>query len=98
MGDTSVELDYRAEAGAHRFLLRQQRGRVPLNLVFAPEVPWPEVDSGADGLRPAGAATRVRLNGDTADAEVTAAGPRVRVRLQVPLDRETEITVEGDGS
>lgn len=90
LGDAAVALDYRGGPTAHRFLLRQDRGRVPLNLVFAPEVPWP---GGEPPGGPGQGRTGVRLNGEEADAEVTAAGPRVRVRLQVPLDRETEIEV-----
>ena len=95
VGDASVDVDYRGTATAHRFSLRQNRGRVPLNLVFAPEVPWPEAEAGPlpgkDG--PGTGDVRVKLNGTSANAEVAAAGPRVRIRMQVPLDRETEIEV-----
>lgn len=99
MGDTAMALDYRAESGHHRFRLRQTRGRVPLNLVFEPEVPWPDSAGAAQEGRPLprGLRLRVRLNDQTTDAETMAAGPRVRVRMQVPLDRETEIVVDGGG-
>lgn len=81
VGDARVALAYSRDGDGHTFRIRQVGGRVPLTLVFEPEVP---------------VAGPVRTFVEAAPAEVgrEPAGERVRVRLQLPLDRDREVRVE----
>ena len=83
VGGARVELSYARGGDGHTFGIRQVGGRVPLTLVFEPEVP-------------SGGPTRVFVDGAPADVGTEPVGDRVRVGLQLPLDREREVRVEPD--
>ncbi|MBW3534755.1 MAG: hypothetical protein KY453_05980, partial [Gemmatimonadetes bacterium] len=83
VADARVTLRYSRRDDGHTFGIRQIGGRVPLTLVFEPEIP---------SDRP----MRVRVDGAPADVGTEPAGERVRVRLQLPLDRDREVCVEPD--
>jgi hypothetical protein len=82
VGDASVSLDCRREKGACTFVLRQDGGRVPLNLVFRPRVPFRKVDE-------------VLVEGRGADVEIVEEEAGLEVRCQFPLDPERRMTVVG---
>lgn len=85
MGDVRVTLGYRRDGRAHTFTLRQTRGSVPANLVFEPLVP--EADLGS-----------VRVDGQPAELEVIRRRGWVGTRLQLPLDPERRVVLEGRGN
>jgi hypothetical protein len=82
VGDASVSLDYRSQGPSCTFLLRQDRGRVPLNLIFAPRLQ-------VNGV------SEVRIGDEAADVEVRQAPDAVEVRFQFPLDPERRVTIVG---
>jgi hypothetical protein len=82
VGDALVTLRYQRDGGEHRFRVRQESGRVPLMLVFEPEVPEKEVEKSL-------------VDGVEAGLSQRSARGRASVRVQLPLDREREIAVVG---
>jgi hypothetical protein len=82
VGDGSVSLDCRRQGTSCTFLLRQDLGRVPLNLIFAPRLSMRGV-------------TEVRIGDEPGDVEVSEAPDGVVVRCQFPLDPERRITIVG---
>lgn len=82
MGDALVGLRYRRSGSEHRFRIRQESGRVPVMLVFEPDVPEKEVE-------------RSFVDGVEAGLSHRSARGRASVRVQLPLDQEREITVVG---
>jgi len=81
MGSARVTLAYRSDANNHVFSIEQTQGAVPINLVFEPSVRVPEIGE-------------ARVDGETVDLDRIAMGPRVGVRLQLPLDGRREVTLE----
>ncbi len=81
-GEGSVSLDYRRSGATCTFLLRQEGGRVPMNLVFEPWIPFSRVD-------------QVLLGGDRADVELQPNRGGVEIHLQFPLDPERRIRIVG---
>lgn len=82
MGDVRVTLAYQREGHLHTFTLRQTAGAVPANLVFEPLVAEGDLISSA-------------VDGEPADLEVVRTRGRVGVRLQLPLDAERKVALEG---
>jgi hypothetical protein len=82
MGDALVALRYQRSGREHRFRVWQESGRVPVMLVFEPEVPETDVEKSL-------------VDGGEAGLSHRSARGRASVRVQLPLDREREITVVG---
>lgn len=80
MADARVHLRYRRDGGLRTFTLRQEEGRVPLNVVFEPLLP----------RRPG----TVRVGGRPADPTLREEAGGVRVSLQFPLDPQREIAFD----
>jgi hypothetical protein len=78
--DAEVRLEYEAAGGSHRFRVVQESGAVPVMLVFEPILAV-----AADAL--------VRIDGATAEVDVTPVAGRAQIRVQLPLDREREISI-----
>jgi hypothetical protein len=84
VGDTSLDLEYRREADRHTWLLRPTAGAVPLTIVLEPRLSLAVVHA-------------VRVDGRPAEVDVFPVGGRTSVRLQLPLDSDRSLTVEGAG-
>jgi hypothetical protein len=82
VGDASVSLDYRRQGPSCTFLLRQDRGRVPVNLIFAPRLPMAGV-------------SEVRIGDEAGAVEVKHEPDGLVVRCQFPLDPGRRITIVG---
>lgn len=82
MGAVRIGLRYRREGGRHTFSLRQSRGGVPANLVFAPLVPERELRG-------------VLVDGEPAELDVVRERGRVGTRVQLPLDAHREVILDG---
>jgi hypothetical protein len=82
VGDAHVQLSYALDGAAHTFRVLQDRGRVPLMLIFEPEVAEPELPE-------------LLVDGAPAELDRLARGGRSAVRVQLPLDRERSITLIG---
>jgi hypothetical protein len=82
VADALLELDYLREAGEHVFRVRQRSGRIPVMLVFEPELPVTAV-----GV--------VLVDGVPAQLDTRSAGGRTALRVQLPLEREREIRAGG---
>jgi hypothetical protein len=80
--DALVRLDYRRIPAGHEFDLLQYSGRMPLMLVFEPEVSQPD-----------GAPLRALIDGAPAELDIEARGGRVRTRVQLPLDAERRVSL-----
>jgi hypothetical protein len=82
-GDASLSLRYERENQRHTFRIRQDDGRIPIMLVFEPEVPAARID---DAL----------VDGPAADLTRTSRRGRSGVRVQLPLASERVITLIGE--
>jgi hypothetical protein len=82
MGDVTVTFEFRREAKRSTFSLRQEGGRVPVQLVFEPLLPLARV-------------AEVRIGDAVADVGLTREGKGVRLACQFPLDPERRITIVG---
>jgi hypothetical protein len=80
LGDAAVTLAYESAGGSHRFRIAQESGRVPVMLVFEP-------------ILAVSADAPVRIDGASASLDVTPEGGRARFRVQLPLDRERELSI-----
>lgn len=80
VGDARIRLDCRRDGPTLSFLLRQESGRLPVNLVFQPRLPFPGVE-------------RVLIGDDPADVEVVREGSGTALRCQFPLDPERRMTI-----
>jgi hypothetical protein len=80
LGDGEVELDYERDRDRHTFRARQPRGRVPFMLVLEPEVPARRL-------------AKVEIDGKEAVLDHFQRGGRVGARVQLPLDRERNVTL-----
>jgi hypothetical protein len=80
LGDARVRLDYESGGGAHRFRIAQESGAVPVMLVFEP-------------ILAVGADVGVRVDGAAAQVDVIPRAGRAQIRVQLPLDREREISI-----
>jgi hypothetical protein len=81
VGEAAVTMEYRVEDRTHRFVVHQDRGGSPLQLVLEPELPGGRV----------AAAT---VDGVAADLEPVEAGDRWRVPVQIALDHTRTVMVE----
>lgn len=82
VGDTSLRLEVTAAAGGVEFELTPAAGRIPLNLVFEPELPLAGVG-------------RVLLSGEVVEVDVLPGPPgRTGIRFQFPLDERKVVRVE----
>ncbi len=82
MGECLVGLDYRRSGETCTFVLRQDTGRIPINLIFEPWLPLSGVE-------------RVLLGEEKADVDVKRQREGVELRLQFPLDPERRIRIVG---
>jgi len=82
VGDARIRLDCRRDGPTLSFLLRQESGRLPVNLIFQPRLPFPGVE-------------RVLIGDDPADVEVVREGNGTTLRCQFPLDPERRMTIDG---
>lgn len=85
MGDVRVDLRYQREDRVHTFTLRQTAGAVPANLVFEPMVAVDELVS-------------VEVDGEPAELDLVRRRGRAGTRVQLPLDAERRIALEGRGN
>lgn len=79
VADARIALSFARNGGAHTFTLRQESGRVPVNVVFEPAV--------------AGTVEEVRVDDEGADLVPERERARTRVRLQLPLDTARRVTL-----
>jgi hypothetical protein len=83
VGDARIQLRYTVDGAAHTFRVLQDRGRVPLMLIFEPEVAERELPE-------------LLVDGAPAELDRLArSGRRSAVRVQLALDRERSITLIG---
>jgi hypothetical protein len=82
MGDAIVDFEYRRESRKATFVLRQEEGRVPIQLIFEPLLPVTRV-------------AEVRIADSIAEVEQTEEALGIRLRCQFPLDPERRVTVVG---
>jgi hypothetical protein len=84
IGDATVRMEYERAAAGHRFRLAQESGAMPVMLVLEP-------------LLTVGADARARVDGSPAALDVSApradTGGRAQVKVQLPLDRERELSL-----
>lgn len=80
VGDAAVSMSYRREGGRHRYRLRQDRGGMPLTLVFEPVVAANTVRAAVDGVP---ATLDARRHGDD-----------LLVPVQIALDAERVLVLE----
>jgi hypothetical protein len=78
--DARVRLEYELANGTHRFRIAQESGAVPVMLVFEPVLAISRE-------------ARARVDGGAADVDVVPFGGRAQLRVQLPLDREREISI-----
>ncbi len=78
-----VSLDYRREGSRHSFVLRQEAGRVPIQLVFEPVLPVREI-------------FEVRIGGEPAGVQFIPERDGLRIRCQFPLDPERSMTIHAE--
>lgn len=84
VGDAQLALDCRIEAGRGTFRAEQTGGRVPLNAVFEPLLPFRAVRG-----------VHLREDEDRADVTLHPEGEGTRLGLKFPLDPEARIDVDG---
>jgi hypothetical protein len=84
VGDAGLDLEYRREGDRHTWLLRPTAGAVPLTIVLEPRLSLTAVRA-------------VLVDGRPAEVDVVPVGARTAVRLQLPLDADRSLTVEGAG-
>ena len=83
VGDAAVSLDYRNEGGRHQFVVSQERGSAPLQLILEPELPGRLESATVDGV--------------AAQLDPLAAGDRTRVPVQLALDHSRSVELELGG-
>lgn len=81
VGDARISLDYVRDEGAHLFTVRQVAGRIPLMLIFEPEVAAAEVGE-------------VQVDGRPADLDRFRRPGRTGVRVQLPLDGDRTVRLD----
>jgi hypothetical protein len=84
IGDARVRLEYRRSGSEHRFCVTQETGRIPVMLIFEPEV------AGADLVE-------AWVDGAAAELDRSVRAGRSRVRVQLPLDAPRTLTLGGRG-
>jgi hypothetical protein len=82
MGDVSITLECRREPREITFVLRQEGGRIPIQLVFEPHLPLARV-------------SEVRIADAVAEVGLVPEGAGVRLSCQFPLDPERRVTIVG---
>ena len=82
VGDASVRLDCRRSGPEHRFAVSQETGRIPLMLIFEPEVSETEL-------------LEVQVDGSPAELECSSRAGWSRTRVQLPLDAPRIVTMRG---
>lgn len=81
-GDATIAVGYRREGSRHTFSLEPTGGSLPVTLAFEPSVPATGVAAAA-------------VDGDPADLEAATREGRTRVQVQLALDHERTVTVDG---
>ena len=79
-GDATVRMTYELAGGRHSFRFTQERGSLPVMLIFEPILAVPST-------------AQVWVDGTPADLELRPAGNRMQVSLQLPLEHEREFSV-----
>jgi hypothetical protein len=82
LGDATLDLHYEHAAGRHQFRMVPTGGAVPVMLILEPALPVGEI-------------TRTLVDGRPAEFDAFAWRGRTVVRLQLPLDSERSLTVDG---
>ena len=80
IGDATVRMSYELAEGHHRFRFAQERGGVPVMLIFEPILAVPPN-------------AQVWVDGTPADLELRPTGDRMQASVQLPLEREREVSV-----
>jgi hypothetical protein len=80
IGDATVRMSYELVGGRHRFRFKQERGGVPIMLIFEPILAVP-TDA------------QVWVDGTPADLVLRPAGDRMQASVQLPLEREREVAI-----
>jgi hypothetical protein len=81
-GDATLDLHYERAGGRHHLRVTPTGGAVPIMLILEPALPVAEI-------------TRTLVDGHAAEVDAFARGGRMVVRLQMPLDSERSLTVDG---
>ncbi|MFP3947719.1 MAG: hypothetical protein ACLFWG_03240 [Longimicrobiales bacterium] len=81
MGDARVHLSYHADGGRHTFRLEPTGGRVPVNLVFEPQLPVARLEG-------------AWVDGSPAELELFRGEGRAGTRLQLPLDAPRAVVLQ----
>jgi hypothetical protein len=81
-GDARLSFRFRSEREGCEFILRQEGGKVPVNLIFEPLLPIDRV-------------TKVWIDGEVAEVETESEEGGIRLRCQLPLDGERRIRIAG---
>ena len=82
VGEARVDLSYARNGAEHAFEVEQVSGRIPLMLVFQPEVAEPFL-------------REVQIGGALADVDRSAGSGRAGVSVQLPLDQKRRIVLIG---
>lgn len=80
VGEAAVRMDYEREGRRHKFVLSQERGSAPLQLILEPELPGLLESAVVDGV--------------TAELDPRPAGGRSRVPVQLALDHARTLQLE----
>ena len=80
IGDATVRMSYELADGRHCFRFKQERGSVPIMLIFEPILAVPPN-------------TRTWVDGTPAHLTLRPVGGRMQASLQLPLDRDREVAV-----
>ena len=82
VGDARVRLGYERNGREHAFRITQESGRMPLMLIFEPDVAEAALE-------------RVQVDGVPAELDCSSGGGRSRTRVQLPLDSARMVTLVG---
>jgi len=80
IGDATVRMSYDLEGERHRFRFAQESGGVPVMLIFEPILAVPP-------------SAQVWVDNTPADLVLRPAGDRMQASVQLPLEREREVSV-----
>lgn len=83
LGDGDVSLHYRREGTRHTFRMEQEQGSVPFTLILEPALPGERL-------------LAARVDDEPAELDARHAGGRVRVPVQLVLDRERTVELVVD--
>ena len=80
IGNATVRMSYELAGERHRFRFTQESGGVPVMLIFEPILAVPP-------------SAQIWVDGTPADLVLRPAGDRMQASVQLPLEREREVSI-----